>query len=130
MKKRDTGRFETKTQTKIKTEHGTVLKITWYVLDAQIEEYRIRPMCHVCGGCVDCLCFNEDNCDDPFNEALDNLQKEWTCVKDTCVIEDWKARDPDYYQELIEKHGGNIKSIASDIRDDLSEIDQGAFCGF
>lgn len=117
------GRFETSTKTKISTEYGTVLKVTTYYDEGYVEEdYKIKPKCTVCGGGVECLCY------DSFETAIDNLKKEWVCCGNICIVEDIKKSNPDYYEELVKKFGDDIDSIADEIRENWPELDEGELC--
>ncbi len=126
MKK--SGRFDTSTKTKILTEFGTILKVDIYKDGYHFEEYRIRPVCSHCNGKMDCVCYSEDNCEEPYEYAIGDLQKRWTCTKPDCVVDYVRTDDPEYYKDLIAKHGNDKWSMAQDIMDDWSEMDEGEFC--
>lgn len=126
------GRFPTSTKTKIKTEWGTILKITTYDPDdgefPPKEEYKIKPKCQFCGNPVDCYCYNDDNCDsgmDLFEKALEDLKKKWMCMSTSCIIQGLKEYDPDRYKELKDLYEDDKESIADEIRDNLPDMDGG-----
>ncbi len=124
------GRFNTETKTKISTEHGTILKVTLYLEDNfVIEEYRIRPKCDECGGDLDCICFNENNSDKPFEDAIINLKRKWICARPQCQVNYLKKDDPEYYKELFDSYNGNIEEMAQGLLDDMdSDLDEGELC--
>ena len=123
------GRFNTQTQTRISTEHGTILKVMMYLDDGVLIDYRIRPKCSLCGGNVGCVCYNEDNSDAPFKEAFTSLMKEWICEKSVCIVNYVKTDDPEYYQDLFEKNKGDVDNMALNISDDVDcDMEDGEFC--
>lgn len=124
-----TGRFETSTKTRIKTEFGTILKIIRYSEDSLPEiEYNIRPACAYCGDSVNCLCFNLDNSEHPFDDALSILEGTWICGKDKCVIAYQKENDPEYYETMNANYNGNEKALADAFSDLMPELEEGDFC--
>lgn len=109
------GRFETTTKTRIKTKYGTILKVITYDDDPDAYpdvEYKIRPICEYCGRAIECLCFNSENCDFPYEDALFNLQRCWICGSNTCLIKYQKESDPEYYSYLHANYNGNRMLIA------------------
>jgi hypothetical protein len=96
------GRFDTSTKTKIKTEHGTILKVVVYEDDCTRPdiEYRIRGICDYCGDKLDCWCFTDEQFKDPLQEATDYLVRGFVCDKPECVIKFEEKNDPEQLKIL------------------------------
>lgn len=127
------GRFETTTKTRINTKYGTILKVTTYGEDPDAYpdvEYKIRPKCHYCEKLIECLCFNSNNCDFPYEYALSNLLRCWICDSNTCLIKYQKETDPEYYDTLHANYNGDKQLIADSISDGLGTIEEGGFCNW
>ena len=127
------GRFDTSTKTKIKTKYGTILKVTTYDSDPEsypYTEYKIRLVCDICGKPIECFCFNSDNCDFPYEDALSNIQKCWLCEKDECLVKYEKENDPEHYRNLHTNYNGDKKAIAEAISDELGTLDEGGYCNW
>lgn len=127
------GRFKTTTKTRIRTKYGTILKETTYDVDPESYpdiEYKIRPVCYCCGNPIDCLCFNSDNCDDLYEDALFNLKRQWICGSVMCLIQYQKEIDFKHYDVLYGNYKGNLYKISEDIADGLDTIESGESCGW
>lgn len=122
------GKFDTTTKTKIHTEHGTILKVTIYDADERnyITEYRIKPKCDICGGDVGCVCFHEDNSDNPYRDAFEHLIKRWLCDKAHCICTFMK--DSSIYKKLEEKYGDDEWSIAEALQEEMQYDGEDIFC--
>lgn len=106
-------RFDNTTKTKIVTEHGTVLKVDYYDADGEhYIDYKIRPRCSICGKVVDCVCYNEDNSDNPFNTALSSLKTKWTCDNSNCLVEFMEKHNPDLLSQIKKEHGNDPDEIS------------------
>jgi len=128
----ETGRFETSTKTKIHTEHGTLLKIITYNSDGEdstpYTEYRIRTKCHICGKTMECICFNVCNSDNPFNDAMCNLERYWICGATDCLIANQKEEDMELYVYFAEQYNNDKEAIAECIADQLGCMEEGDLC--
>ena len=122
------GRFETDTHTVLNTKDGSILKITHNNGTTQKNEFRTRPHCMICGKHTDCLCFMTENSDIPYEDAIDSIKRGWLCGEDECLIEYEKREYPESYEELIERHNGNLKEVANSISHSLPEMEEGEFC--
>lgn len=125
------GRFKNTTKTKIKTQRGTILKVTTYDgahYSYPEMEYKVKSACSICGADMGCLCFNSDNSDDPYNDAVSCLKIYWVCDKDDCLIDFMKNDDPEHYGIICEVHAGNKKAITNAISDQLGSLDCGDYC--
>lgn len=124
-----TGRFETSTKTKIRTPHGTILKTVTYDGESRpFVEYNIRPICKYCKNPVGCVCFNVDNSDHPYEDAVSVLQGPWICVKIDCLLQYHKEDDPEYYACVESNFSGNKKEMAIIFSDTMPELEEGDFC--
>lgn len=121
-----TGRFDTKTTAKIKTKHGTVLKVTTYEEDWHPEvEYKIRGICKYCGDKLECWCFTEDNFKDPLQEAIDCLSTGFICDKPKCVIKSMKEKDLEQLKILQANYEDDEYAIRDAIWETWGECDDG-----
>jgi len=127
---RNSGRFETTTKIKISTPYGNILKVTHYDVDEEPHnEYKMRPKCSICGGNVNCVCYNDNNSDEPLQSAIDAFQKEWCCEKIHCICEFMKSTYTDMYEELKAKYGDDEWSIVESLRGEVIDSDDdGIFC--
>jgi len=127
----DTGRFDTSIKTKIKTPHGTVLKISKYEEDCTSPdiEYKTRTKCSVCGAVMDCLCFNDDNATKPYDDVIECLNRVWICGNADCLIQYEKENDPERYDELVILTKGDTHAMAEIIADSIGCIEEGDVCG-
>ena len=123
-----TGRFNTITKNKIKTGYGIILKVTHYEDGDIYEDYKIRPKCGICGGNVGCICFNDDNSNDPLETAIESLQKTWSCEKSHCICEYLKNYSPDKYKELVKIYGNDEGSIAEELSEEYIDGGEDIFC--
>jgi len=126
----NSGRFNTTTKVKIETPYGVILKVTNYpVCEDSYEEYKIRPKCAICGEKALCMCFTYDNSDDPEQDAIDNLQRDFTCEKPNCICKSFKKIEPEVYVKLEKKYGDDIWSICEKLQEKYyTEDDDGIFC--
>ena len=127
------GRFVNSTKTKIPNKYGTILKVTTYNGDTELYpdiEYKIRPVCDICGKPIECFCFNTDNSDFPYDDALSNLQKRWICGENECLIKSKKENDPEHYNTLHANYNGNKSAIAEAISDELGSLEEGGYCNW
>jgi len=127
-----TGRFDTSTKTRIKTKHGTVLKVVTYKEDCTRPdiEYRIRGICKYCGDKLDCWCFTDEYFDDPLQEATDCLVGGFICDEPACVIKSEKENDPKKLKELMKRYGEEESAVRDAIQDSWGEWDEGPVeCG-
>lgn len=127
-----TGRFDTATSTKIRTEHGTVLKVTTFEEDCTRPdiEYKIRGVCKYCGDRLDCWCFTEDNFKDPLQEATDYLVGGFICDKPECVIKSEKENDPTKVVGLMKMYNDDEYAVRDAIQESWGEWDGGPYeCG-
>ena len=122
-----TGRFDTTTTTKIKTKHGTVLKVATYEEDCTRPdiEYKIRGTCKYCGDKLECWCFTEDNFEDPLQEAIDCLSTGFICDKPRCVIESEKENDPEQLKILQANYEDDEYAIRDAIWETWGECEDG-----
>lgn len=128
----ESGRFETSTKTKIKTEHGTVLKVVTYGEDCihPSVEYRIRGICKYCGDKLDCWCFTDEYCKNPLQEAKDYLVGGFICDEPTCVIKSMKKNDPEKLKEFMKMYGEDEYAVRNAIQESWGEWDDGPeLCG-
>lgn len=124
-----TGRFETTTKTRIKTKFGTILKIIRYNEDSLPEiEYSIRPVCVYCEEPIGCICFNPDNSDDPFKDALSVLEGRWVCERVKCILRYHEESDPEFYETMKANYNGNEKALAEALSESMPELEEGDFC--
>ena len=125
------GKFNTSIKSKILTVYGNILKVTYYrPLDEEVphDEYKIRPKCSICGGDVGCVCYNDDNSDDPLKSAIEGLQQQWCCEKPHCICEFMKTIYTDKYEELVKMYGDDEYAICDALQDMMQEDDMGIFC--
>ncbi len=113
------GRFDSTTKTKIKTQHGTLLKVTLYEEDCLPQvEYKIYGVCRQCGGPVGCFCYDESEFSDAFNHAILGMRFGFLCEKTECAIRSEMEINPERVEALIEKYGNDKCSI----RDKIYEL--------
>lgn len=128
----NSGKFNTSTKTKISTPHGNILKIIHYNSadeEQQHSEYKIKPKCSICGGNASCICYNDDNSDDPFQSAIDGLQKTWCCEKLHCICEFMKTIYSNRYEKLAKMYNDDEYAIYEALQEMMSEEDDyGIFC--
>lgn len=123
------GRFDTTTKTKLTTKYGNILKVINYESEGQEQiDYKIRPTCSICGGDVSCVCYNDDNSNEPFDAAINGLQQQWCCEKPHCICEFTKTIWTEKYEELVAKYGNDEHTICEVLREEMSEDDDGIFC--
>ena len=124
-----TGRFETSTKTRIKTKFGTILRTARYSEDSFPEiEYTIRPICNYCKESIGCVCFNPDNSENPYEDALSTLEGAWTCGKVKCVLAYQKENDPEYYEIMKANYNGDEEALAEAFSEIMPELEDGDFC--
>jgi len=106
-------------KTKIKTPYGIILKVQKYSLKMHyliVTQYKIKPVCSICGDDIDCWCCST------YEEALKGLNEtHWCCEKRTCFYE--KCKDDPLFIEKLNINNGNVDKAIDDIIDDYSEID-------
>lgn len=129
----NSGRFESKTKTKIETPFGNILKVTTYPVDEEpYTDYKIRKLCSICKMSTICMCFNNDNSNDPLEDAIKILNRhvELTCDNPKCICEFMKKNKPEIYEKLSKKYGkDDIWSICEELREKYyQEDDDGLFC--
>jgi hypothetical protein len=126
----NSGKFNTTIKTKISTPNGNILKITHYRQrdeEEPCDEYKILPKCSICGDGI-CVCYNDDNSDDPLKDATEGLLKQWYCEKSHCICEFMKTIDEDRYKELVKKYCGDECAICEALQEEIPENDDGIFC--
>ena len=124
------GRFDTITKTKITTPYGIILKVTRYEEDSNLDvEYKVRPVCVHCHQPLDCFCFNDDNSDFPYEDALYNLKMSWVCERYECLSKYMLEFDPELFGVLCTRHKGDKLKISDSIYDQLGVVGAGDFCG-
>lgn len=130
MTKHNGGRFNTVTHTKIKTDRGTILKVTHYIDSDVYTTYKIKPTCCICKNKCDCFCFNDDNADNPEQQAYDALLKVWICNNSKCIIKYLKDNDPNTFTNYLKKNEGNEEEALLDYQDNCGELEdgEGDFC--
>ena len=115
-----TGQFESTTKTKIKTEHGTVLKETTYEPGCSelYIEYKTAPRCSICGDRLDCMCFS----------SLESATKSFK--KGDCWFKYELGNDPDYVKQLIEEHNGDVDAVKEHLVEVMcdSDVNEGSWC--
>ena len=127
-----TGRFDSSTKTKIKTEHGTILKVATYEEDCTgpTIEYKIRGICKYCGDKLDCWCFTDEYFEDPLQEAKDCLVGGFICDEPACVIKSEKKNDPEKLKEFMKMYGEDEYAVRDAIQESWGEWDEGPYeCG-
>ena len=124
------GKFDNTTKVKIETPYGNILKVTHYHIGEEpYDEYKVRPKCAICGGKALCMCFSDDNSDNPEQEAIDSLQRDFTCEKPHCICEIFKRIRPEEYAKLEMTFGNDIWSICEELQEKYyMEDDDGLFC--
>jgi len=126
------GRFDTTTKTKIKTPHGTVLKVARYDYDfLQPDiEYKIRGVCRQCGKPTECFCYDESEFSNAFESAIEGLRFGFLCDNPQCVIRCEMETNPERVDELIDKYGEDINAICDAIYESWGEWDEAPMeCG-
>jgi hypothetical protein len=117
---RNSGRFETTTKIKINTPHGSILKVVHYEIDEEPhDEYKVRQKCSICNGSTICLCYNDNNSDDPLQSAIDSLSRKWYCDKVHCICEYIKKNLPDKYEELRAAYNNNESAMVESLQDEI-----------
>jgi hypothetical protein len=123
------GKFDTSTKTKLTTKFGKILKVTSYESEGQeFVEYRIKPKCSYCGGDVGCVCYHDDNSDEPYDAAIRGLQTGWICEKVDCIITYLKENNPEHYTELTKEFGDDKLSIVEYLQEQMCEDNSEIFC--
>ena len=125
------GKFNTSTKNKLTTKYGKILKVTHYESDEAypIMEYKIRPICSICGGDVGCVCYNNDNSDDePYDAAIKGLQQKWCCEKSHCICEFMKEYNSEKYKKLVKKYGNDEQSISDNLLEEFVDSGEDIFC--
>ena len=126
------GQFETTTKVKINTPQGNILKVAHYEIDEEpYDEYKVRQKCSVCGESTICLCYNDNNSDDPLQSAIDSFSKEWCCDKVHCIYEYIKKNLLDKYEELRAAYNNDESAMVESLQDEIfvdDSDDNGIFC--
>lgn len=127
---KNSGRFETTTKTKIQTPKGNILKVTHYDIDEEpYDKYKVRPKCSICGENISCLCYNDDNSDDPLQSAINTFYREWACNNIHCICEYMKTHYTRKYEELATIFGDDESAIVESLLDEMSDYDdESIFC--
>jgi hypothetical protein len=124
----NTGKFYTTTKIKISTPNGNVLKVSHYNIDEEPwDEYKIRPKCSICGGDVGCVCYSENNVDDPLQKATDGLKQKWTCEKTHCVYKFLEQINSEEIKRLKLTYGEDEQAIVEELQDEYCEEEE-IFC--
>ena len=123
----ESGRFDTSTKTKIRTKHGTILKVVTYEEDCTgpTIEYRIRGICKYCGDKLDCWCFTDEYFEDPLQEAKDSLVGGFICDEPACVIKSEKENDPEQLKILQANYKDDEYGLRDAIQESWGEWDEG-----
>jgi hypothetical protein len=113
------------TKTKIKTQHGTILKVTTYEYGEQPDiEYKVRTHCVRCGCDTGCLCFQESE-GYSIKDVIAYAPYELLCDKNECIIEFESQHDPELLKILQDKYKNDEIGLAQAIEDSWC----GADCG-
>ena len=121
--------FETTTKVKIKTEWGTILKVTHYSPEFEpYNEYKINPKCMMCGRNIGCMCFDWDNSESPYQAAIEHLMSTWICNLEKCVFESAKSDDPEYFDDMYEIFKGDKRKLLQHLQFKDGNVSESNFC--